>query len=175
MVSTSILNKLSNIRRYFKPYDTAFLTHVTYNRIPILIEHFDLLWESVNNYKKQIDYDLIAWVVMPDHFHMLLSINNYSISELIKKIKLSFSSNYRKSMGMRKGRVWQYRFWDHIIRDQNDLNKHVDYIHYNPIKHGLVNNPQSWKFSSFKEYLKEETYQPGWGEKPVKFEGDFGE
>jgi putative transposase len=166
---------MSRIRRYFRPIDTAFLTHVTYNRMPILIDHFDLLWNAIQKYRRDVGFDLIAWVVMPDHFHILLSVDGKDISSLIKKIKLSFSSNYRKALNIREGRVWQFRFWDHIIRNQEDLNHHIDYIHYNPVDHGKVSNPSHWRYSSFMNYIRDGVYQSDWGIKPIKFDGEYGE
>ena len=64
--------------------------------------------------------------------------------------------------------VWQRRFWEHEIRDQNDLNNHIDYIHYNPVKHGLVKYVKDWPFSTFHRYVKEGIYPEDWG-------GDYSE
>jgi putative transposase len=59
--------------------------------------------------------------------------------------------------------VWQPRFWEHVIRDESDLQRHLDYIHYNPVKHGLVSRPIDWKFSSIRKYTKLGLYEAGWG------------
>ena len=75
---------------------------------------------------------------------------------------------------MKSGIVWQKRYWDHIIRNQDDMNNHVDYIHYNPIKHGYVNNPFDWKLSSIHNF--KDIYQADWGKsEKIIFEGDYGE
>jgi putative transposase len=72
--------------------------------------------------------------------------------------------------------IWQKRFYDHIIRDQKDFNYHIDYIHYNPVKHGHVENPFDWNFSSLNGYFKEGHYAKDWGvNTELKFDGDFGE
>ncbi|MEW5794757.1 MAG: transposase [Candidatus Zixiibacteriota bacterium] len=119
---------------------------------------------------------LAAWVVLPDHMHMLVHVSDGDISSIVRRIKLSFSTNLRARLGMREGRIWQYRFWDRIMRDQDDLNKHIDYIHYNPVKHGLIDNPFMWRFSSAADYLKDGYYQSDWGvREPIEFEGEFGE
>jgi putative transposase len=60
-------------------------------------------------------------------------------------------------------RVWQDRFWDHLIRNQNDFNRHLDYIHYNPVRHGYVSTPEAWQASSFKVYQQRGHYAPMWG------------
>ena len=167
---------MTNIRRYFRENDIVFITNVTYNRIPILIDNFDLLWNAIQKHIINESVELIAWSVLPDHFHLLLSSNNINISNLMRKIKLSFSGNYRVAHKMKSGRIWQYRFWDHVIRNQEDLNRHIDYIHYNPVKHKIVGNPIKWKYSSFHKYRSEGFYSDDWGVKEkLKFNFDFGE
>ena len=89
---------------------------------------------------------------------------------------MSFASSLRHRLGCTSGRTSQNRFWDHIIRDQNDFNRHVDYIHYNPVKHGFVEEPGNWPHTSFHEYLADGLYSSDWGCRPSSaFEGDFGE
>ncbi len=79
-------------------------------------------------------------------------------------------------MGRTDGRVWQHRFWDHIIRDDDDLNNHTDYIHYNPVKHGFVTSPFDWPHSSIHRFLEMGNYTLDWGRREdVLFVGDFGE
>ncbi len=65
---------------------------------------------------------------------------------------MSFSKSYRNLLKCNSGHIWQHRYYDHIIRDQNDLNRHIDYIHYNPVKHGYVKSPFDLKFSSIHKY-----------------------
>ena len=65
---------------------------------------------------------------------------------------MSFGAYYRKENSLASGRVWHNRFWDHIIRDEKDLQRHVDYIHFNPVKHGLVKSPFEWEYSSVSRY-----------------------
>lgn len=167
---------MTNIRRYLNEGNIYFLTHVTYNRQEILTTYFDLLWESIGKCKKDNDFELIAWVVLPDHIHMIINPKENNLSTLIKKIKLSFSMKYLKEHNLKSGKLWQNRFWDHIIRDQNDMNRHIDYIHYNPVKHQVVKSPFEWKYSSIKEYSDKKYYQKDWGvNEKIKFEGNFGE
>jgi putative transposase len=74
------------------------------------------------------------------------------------------------------GRIWQRRFWDHIIRNEADLNRYIDYIHYNPVKHGFAQSPFSYLHTSIHEYQKEGYYQADWGAKETPgFKGDYGE
>ncbi len=167
---------MTNIRRYFRPGDISFLTHVTYNRLPILVDNIDLWKRAITDIGKLCRFELMAWVVLSDHFHILVKTDSDDISGLMRRIKLSFSMNFRKRHGMRKGRIWQFRFWDHIIRDQQDLNCHVDYIHYNPVKHDLVQDPFKYPYSSLSQYFRRGYYTRDWGKnESIGFDGEFGE
>ena len=147
---------------------------VTYKRRPILLENIDILWLAIDRAKSPAEFEIIAWVINPDHFHLILNPMQNNLSKLVKRIKLSFSMNYQKRKGLKKGRVWQYRFWDHIIRSEDDLNRHIDYVHYNPIKHRLTKNPLEYEHSSLGEFG--EFYSRDWGtEEEIEFTGDYGE
>jgi len=166
---------MSRLRRYYSKNNTYFVTSVTYARRPILLEHADLISAAINATKKRVDFDLIAWVVLPDHIHLVLDPLTSDLSGILKRIKQSFSMNYRKRTGY-SGRVWQLRFWDHIIRNQDDMNTHLDYTHYNPVKHGLVDDPLRYPHSSIHRFAREGYYQPGWGvQKKLIFESEYGE
>ena len=119
---------------------------------------------------------MIAWAVLPDHWHCIINPGDNNLSSLMKKMKLSFAQNYLKRRGAQSGRTWHNRYWDHIIRDEEDMNRHLDYIHYNPVKHGLVTSSGRYPHSSFAEYVKNGSYAPDWGTiDSVKIEGEFGE
>ena len=167
---------MSKLLRYYVPGQTCFIANVTQNRIPILDGNYDLLLDSLYRYSRSLPFELIAYVLMPNHFHLLLSAPNTTPDKIMQKIKLSFSRRLNSRLGAVTGSVWQRRYWDHIIRDQDDFNKHFDYVHYNPVKHGYVDDPTKWKYSSFSRYLAEGIYSEGWGvvSRP-RFSGDFGE
>jgi putative transposase len=74
--------------------------------------------------------------------------------------------------GDRRRGVWQRRYWEHTIKDERDFEHHFDYLHYNPVKHGLVQRPRDWPYSSFHRYVREGVYPPDWGEGPLDF-GDL--
>jgi len=169
---------MSRLRRYYKRGDTVFVTAVTYERKPLLIDNVDLLLQAIASVQMNCPIEIIAQVVLPDHWHVVLnSDGSNAISSIIQRIKMSFGATYRKRHGRHSGRVWQRRYWDHIIRDENDLNTHIDYIHYNPVRHGLVNEPFTWKQSSIHRSEFKEIYPSDWGVKePVRFEtATFGE
>jgi putative transposase len=151
---------MSNLRRYNsfgKPY---FITCVTYNRQPFLLNHEEILLQSLNRSEIKFNRELIAWVILPEHFHLLVDLSSGDISSLMHWIKQSFSMNFRKLNGNGIGRIWQYRYWDHIIRNEKDLQRHLDYIHYNPVKHDLVKRPFDYDYSSINKY--KENYPTDW-------------
>ena len=167
---------MRNVKRHYTFGQMCFVTHVTHERKPILTEHFDILWQSFEIHRQRQMYDIIAWVVLPDHWHALIDPMSNDMAALMRKIKLSFSSFYRKNSPQRSIKLWQHRYWDHIIRDQDDFNRHVDYIHYNPVKHGLVKRPLEYRYSSFCEYFERGVYGPDWGVSgDIDVNGEFGE
>jgi putative transposase len=144
-----------------------FITVVTYNREPVLTRDSELFWHSWGQQK------LMAWAVLPEHFHAMLKPTNRTISQVIHRFKITYSRGLRDQY--RSGRVWQNRFWDHVIRSQEDFNHHLDYIHYNPVKHGLAIKAADYKLSSFSTFLEQGYYVADWDAKPLEFCGDFGE
>jgi putative transposase len=165
---------MSNLRRYDsfgKPY---FITCVTYNRQLFLLNYEETLTKSFERSRDRFDRELIAWVILPEHFHLLVNLPNGEISPLMHWIKQSFSMNFRKIVGNNIGRIWQYRYWDHIIRDEKDLRRHINYIHYNPVKHEMVNRSIDYRYSTIDKYR--ECYSVDWGIDAVFGKGnDFGE
>jgi putative transposase len=167
---------MSKLIRHYSPGQTYFVTSVTYNRQKILVEYKDFFCHAVDKVRIDSPFEIVAWVIIPDHFHLIIDPLESNLSSIIKRIKLSFAYQFRNSQNMYRSKVWQSRFWDHIIRDENDLNKHLDYIHYNPVKHGLVSSPFDWEPSSIHGFLKRGQYEPDWGtHKAPVFKGEFGE
>ena len=103
---------------------------------------------------------------MPDHIHLIIKTPEESpnYSPIIHSIKRNFIRNYQKTKDIKdKSLIWQSRFWDHVIRDDDDFKKHLDYIHWNPVKHGFVNDPIEWQWSTFPKWLEEGFYDKAWG------------
>ncbi|CAA6820848.1 MAG: Unknown protein [uncultured Sulfurovum sp.] len=154
---------MSNYKRIYLENHSYYLTVVTQNRNPILIDNIELLRDSFRRSKKRYDYVINAIVILPDHMHMIVTPQNpKDYSKIIALIKRSFTygldvrikeeskfnltaSSYRRTLSG----VWQKRFYEHTIRDEQDYEKIVNYIYTNPIKHGLVDNIEDWKYSSF--------------------------
>ena len=159
---------MKTLRRFeFKNQD-YFITIVTNNREPILLNDIDLFWKSWR------DYCLRAWVILPDHFHCLLNTGDEQISKIIHLFKIRYSRYYRDKYN--SGKIWQNRYWDHIIRNQNDLNCHIDYIHYNPVKHYVIKNPHEYLHSSLSNFVQRDYYHGDWGvNEGIHLDGDFGE
>ncbi len=162
-------------RMYVDGYD-YFITVVTYERNPLLIENIDLLRESFKYAKTKFDFTIDAIVVLPDHFHMIIKTGeakNYS--KIIGVVKSYFSKQcdpkFYTHLLQTQSRiqqnykpVWQKRFYEHTIRDEKDYKRRLDYIHFNPVKHGYVNSVKEWEYSSFRKCVKNGIYSPAWCE-----------
>jgi putative transposase len=163
-------------RRLFVPGGTYFFTVVTHLRRRILCDAdtIALLRRAVALEKKRHPFTIEAMVVLPDHLHALWTLpeGDADFPGRWQRIKSAFSrgcgiddapasspSRARKA----ERAVWQRRFWEHAIRDDRDLAAHVDYIHYNPVKHGLVAAPGDWPYSSFHRHVRLGTCAADWG------------
>lgn len=155
-------------RRIFQPGGTFFFTVVTFERKPIFNSPAarKLLGESFRSVKEKYPFTMDAICLLPDHLHTIWTMppneSNYSIRW--SAIKAFFTHGFIKSpkspeeltpsqLKRREGAVWQRRFWEHMIRDEIDLENHIYYIHFNPVKHGLVHNVDEWEWSTFHKYV----------------------
>lgn len=150
---------MTNIRRYPLNGSPVFVTAVTINRQPLLrsVQNKQLLLDIIRTVQEIHAFKMLGYVLMDDHIHLLLRPDHDELSKIMQSIKLRFA---RQCMFQR---AWQPRFWDHIIRNQHDLNRHLDYIHYNPVKHGMVKAPSQYAFSSFNAYVERSVYEENWG------------
>lgn len=123
-------------------------------------------------------FQIDAIVIMPDHLHAIwtLPAGDMDYSIRWRNIKRSFTtiipSEQRPSVVASRQRkheqsIWQRRFWEHRIRDERDFNRHTDYIHYNPVKHGIVTRPVDWPYSSIHRYIRDGVISPDWGSSPI--------
>ena len=175
-------------RRAFIPGGTYFFTVVTYERQKIFIsqETVNLLHESFRHVLRTRKFQIVASVILPDHFHMIWTLpeNDSDFPTRWRLIKTYFSVHYHPSVILSQSAsrdkkqelpVWQRRYWEHFIRDETDLKNHVDYIHYNPVKHGFCENPIEWPYSSFKKFMDEGFYPPDWTFQASSNQIDFDE
>ncbi|MDP2965224.1 MAG: transposase [Pelolinea sp.] len=159
---------MSNIRRYYVPDSIVFITTVTKNRKPLFLnkQNQEILYFTIDNAMKIHSFEIIAEVLLPDHFHWLLKITDPqdNFSKVLKCIKGNFTANVKKSNNITGHySLWQQRFWDHVIRNEKDLKNHLDYIHWNPFKHGYVIDPGKWENSSLYKWINMCVYEKDWG------------
>jgi putative transposase len=109
---------------------------------------------------------------MPEHFHMMMTLpeNDKDYTKRIMLIKSGFSRKIPKTEKINPSRknkrergIWQRRYWEHFIRDETDYQRHADYIHYNPVKHGYVEKASDWQYSTIHKYIKLGIYDKNWG------------
>lgn len=181
---------MSDYRRWYVPGGTYFFTVVTYRRRKLFDQQLarDLLGKAMRTIGEELPCETVAIVLLPDHLHAVWTLppgdTDYSIRW--KKIKDEFTTTWLAAGGTelpvtpaqaRRGHrgVWQKRFWEHTIRDEEDLENHCDYAHYNPVKHGYVQRPWDWPFSSFRRFVQLGHYPWDWGRRePLNIGGmDF--
>jgi putative transposase len=137
----------------------------------LLVQHINKLREAVRYVQVKWPFKVHGWVVLPDHFHCLIQLpeNDSDYSLRLRMIKARFSaalprSENRSVSRQKRGErgIWQRRYWEHLIRDDDDYRIHMDYIHINPVKHGLVKNVQDWPYSTFHKFVSLGVYPHDW-------------
>ena len=172
---------MSEYRRAYFSGGCYFFTVVTYDRNPILCTPSAIarLRSAFRHTMKRHPVMLDGLVILPDHIHCIWTLpeNDANFSIRWNMIKRYFSIGIPGPANLRREKnIWQRRFWEHTIRDEKDWENHINYIHYNPIKHKLVTNLQDWAFSSFHYYVKNKLLAPDWSSGEDDAEGDkFGE
>jgi putative transposase len=156
-----------NFRRYYIPNAIVFITQVVSNREPVFQhnEHVQLLRSTLHRVKQHHPFIMLGYVFLPDHFHLLIRPTRASnFSQIMHSLKPNFTKTYKQVIGVTGSmKFWQKRFYDHIIRDEVDLHHHLDYIHYNPVKHRLIARPEDWPHSSFLAWKDKGAYPDQWG------------
>lgn len=161
-----------NYRRAFIQNSYLHLIIVSYNRKNIFIDNIELLRHAFKNAKQFFNFEIIAICVLSDHIHVILNPKNIEeYSKIITSIKYYFSKNYNVGVEtptygyVNKGEkgIFQRRFFEHTITSEEELNNQINYIHYNPVKHGLVNKVKDWPYSSFHKFVKLGLYENDWG------------
>lgn len=152
-------------------------------RSRLLVERVDLLRAAVSRVQRRHPFHIVAMVVLPDHLHAIWQMppNDADFPMRWSLIKAGFSREIprqeRQPASRRNKRergIWQRRYWEHLIRDDRDMETHVDYIHHNPVKHGYVARASDWPFSSIHRYIRMGWLDPEWGAEQDK-DGRFGE
>ena len=168
---------MPSYRRAYVPGGTYFFTVVTHQRRHLFDreENRTLLGNAFRECRQTWPFEINAIVLLPDHLHAIWTLprgdDNYSGRWSV--IKKSFTQAFLNSGGRdwkvsagkqrenRRG-IWQKRFWEHVIEDEDDFETHFDYIHYNPVRHGLVRCPRDWPASSFHRWVEKGVYPRDW-------------
>ena len=160
-----------------------FTVNLAERKQRLLIEHIETLREAIRTVRKGHPFQIDAIVIMPGHLHAIFTLPpgdaDYSMRWML--IKAGFSryipkqeriNASRRSKGERG--VWQRRFWEHRLRNEEDFRHHVDYIHYNPVKHGYVSRPVDWPYSSVHQYIRAGILTSDWGVASPENDKKFG-
>jgi putative transposase len=150
---------MPNYLRVLQPGGTYFFTVnlLERNGNDLLVRHIGALREAVRETLKQRPFEIVAWVVLPDHMHAIWALpeNDSDYATRWAAIKTRFSRSLPRAERVSDSRtkrnergIWQRRFWEHTIRDDRDLSNHIDYVHFNPVKHGYVEDVMDWPHSS---------------------------
>ncbi|MFZ6750688.1 REP-associated tyrosine transposase [Undibacterium sp. Ren11W] len=156
---------------------TYFFTVVTYRRQSILCDEFvrDTLRGAIESVRCSRPFVIDAWVLLPDHLHCIWTLPEGDVDfstrwmMIKRKVSLACKASYFRNDWItpskqrhRESTIWQRRFWEHQIRDDADYSRHMDYLHFNPVKHRLVDRVLDWPYSSFHRYVKNGTYSHDW-------------
>jgi putative transposase len=176
---------MPNYRRNFVPGGSYFFTVALAQRSSsLLTSNIDLLRSAVYRVKRELPFELVAMVVLPEHLHCVWTLPAGDVDYPMrwKKIKALFSRGIpatepRSSSRAAKGErgIWQRRYWEHALRSEKDLSRHVEYIHFNPVKHGHVVRVKDWPYSSFHRYVRRGIYVEDWAGSGVDEQQEYGE
>lgn len=168
---------MSRYRRSHVPGGSYFFTVATYRRRRILTQPdvLDALRAAIRNVRAERPLRLDGLVLLPDHLHAIWTLpagdDDYGTRWSIIKRRTSKTAQHlacgRQSDSRLRRRelgFWQRRFWEHLIRDETDYERHMDYLHFNPVKHGLVEKTRDWPYSTFHRYVRLGVYPLDWAD-----------
>ena len=169
---------MSDYRRYYVPGGTYFFTCVTHERAPILTGELArrCLREAIHKVQNDHPFEIVAVVLLPDHWHTVWTLprgdDRYPLRWM--RIKEEFTEAWLAEGGAerpqsesrakhRQRGVWQRRYWEHTVHDEDDLKRCVNYVHWNPRKHNVAARVRYWEWSSFHRFVREGEYDLDWG------------
>jgi len=172
------INDMSLYRRADVAGGWYFFTVVAERRRAILTQP-DIraaLRDAIVAVRQNHPFTILGWVLLPDHLHAIWQLPpgdaDFSTrwSQIKRRVTHACGATYAdpalltaRRIAKRHGTIWQHRFWEHLIRDQRDFRRHMDYLHFNPVKHGLVERVVDWPYSSFHRLVREGAYARNWG------------
>ncbi len=164
---------MPNFRRWRVPGGSYFFTvNLLIRSQRLLVEHIDILRAAFREVRAAHPFTIDAIVILPDHLHAVWTLppGDEEFSMRWRQIKSAFSRALPKTESRSRSRtrrnergIWQRRFYEHVIRDDDDYAAHVDYAHFNPVKHRLVERPIDWPYSSLHRYIRDGILPPEWG------------
>jgi putative transposase len=161
-----------------------FTVNLADRRLSLLTARIDLLRSAFRYTRDRHPFTIDAVVVLPDHLHAMWTLpeGDGDFATRWRLIKSMFSRGLPPAepvsasrSGKKERGIWQRRYWEHTIRDDDDFARHIDYIHFNPVKHGHVEHVADWPHSSFHRMLRLGFYPPSWGGSAIVRESSFGE
>jgi len=176
---------MANYRRNFIPGASYFFTlNLADRRLALLTEHIVALRGAFRRTRMRHPFAIEAIVILPDHLHAIWTLprDDQDFATRWRLIKSDFSraiprgesvSASRASKGERG--IWQRRYWEHTLRDERDFSRHVDYIHFNPVKHGYVDRVKDWHYSSFHHLVRIGVYPDDWAGRATELMSEYGE
>jgi REP-associated tyrosine transposase len=175
---------MPNYRRAFVPGGCWFFTvNLLDRRKALLTDHIDSLRSAIRRTQVIRPFRMDAFVVLPDHIHAVLSLppGDADFSSRWRWVKIHFAKSLPKGEWLSTTRqargergIWQRRFWEHLIRDESDYSRHIEYCYINPAKHGLVTRIQDWPYSTFHRDVRSGVLSPDWAG-DMGLTGAFGE
>lgn len=160
---------MRNVRRFYIPNAIVFLTLVTKGRRHLFDlehpRHVEMFFDKMRVVRESKPFKLLAYVFLPDHVHLLIRpMGKVNFSSILQSVKRSYTFEYKNYYGVEGSlSLWQHRFWDHITRNEKDLERHFDYVHWNSVKHELTAKPEDWPYSSYLHWVEKGYYEIGWG------------
>jgi len=161
-----------------------FTVNARDRRSSLLVEQISLLRECIRACRAGASFHIDAWAVLPDPMHCIWTLPEGDANDPVRwlTIKKQFSRALpniepRSPVMIARGErgIWQRRYWEHTIRDEDDYARHMDYVHFNPVKHGLVNAAADWPYSTFRQAIERGIYPEQWAPLGGMMEGEFGE
>jgi putative transposase len=176
---------MTNYRRNFVPGGSYFFTvNLADRRLRLLTEHIDLLRTAFRYTQTRHSFEIVAAVILPDHLHAIWTLPESDADYALRwrLIKTAFSRGLPNEEQISASRarkaergIWQRRYWERTLRDENDFARHVDYIHFNPVKHRHVGRVQDWPYSTFHLMVRAGVYPQDWAGDNRDESGSFGE
>ncbi len=164
---------MPDYRRAWHPGGTYFFTVNLLERQgnDLLARHIGLLRTVVKSARQRHPFRIHGWVVLPEHLHCVIELppDDAGYATRWRLIKMEFSKALPRTerlsaVRVRRGErgIWQRRYWEHLIRDERDYLAHMDYVHINPVKHGLVECVADWPYSTFHHLVEKWIYPQNW-------------